>query len=120
MSYHNFDAQKKATTGMEKLTSEEIKEHIGDCPYKSYSLSKAHRHPSRKPMEREGKPYAKLHVDTVGPIKPTSYFGARYMQPVTEDSSRVRHVKTSDSKKGLDKQLVHLIETISKALSTST
>jgi len=61
-------------------------------------------------MERENKLYSKLHVDIVGPITPTSYFGARYMQPVTEDSLRVRHLKTSDLKAGLDKQLVYLIE----------
>jgi len=120
MSYHNLDAQKKATTSIEKLTIEEIKEHIKDCPYKSCSLLKAYRHPSRKLMERENKPYSKLHVDTIGPIKPTSYFGTRYMQPVTKDSLRVRHVKTSDLKKGLDKQLIHLIKTSLKALLTST
>jgi len=105
---------------MEKLTIKEIKEHIKDCPYKSCSLLKAYRHPSRKLIERENEPYSKLHVDTIGPIKPTSYFGACYMQPVTKDSLRVRHVKTSDLKKGLDKQLIHLIKTLSKALSILT
>jgi len=31
MSYHNLETQKKATSGMEKLTSDEIKTHIQDC-----------------------------------------------------------------------------------------
>ena len=64
---------------MEKLTIKEIKEHVKDYPYKSYSLLKAYRYPLRKLIERENKPYSKLHVDTIGPIKPISYFGARYM-----------------------------------------
>ena len=64
---------------MEKLTSKEIKAHVEDYTYKAYTLLKAHRHLSRKPMERENKPYSKLHVDTVGLITPTSYLGARYM-----------------------------------------
>jgi len=61
-------------------------------------------------MERENKPYSKLHVDIVRLITSTSFFRVRYMQPVTEDSLRIRHLKTLDLKAGLDKQLVHLIE----------
>jgi len=71
-------------------------------------------------MERENKPYSKLHVDTVGPITPTSFFRERYMQPVTEDSLRIRYLKTLDLKAGLDKQLVHLIESAQNSLSTSS
>jgi len=61
-------------------------------------------------MERENKPYSKLYVDIVGLITPTSFFRVRYMQLVTEDSLRIRHLKTLDLKAGLDKQLVYLIE----------
>lgn len=92
--------------------------HISDCTCKAYALSKAHRHLSRKPMTKESKPYAKLHVDTIGPITPTSYFGQRYLQTVSEDSSRVRHYKTSDSKVGLDKELTAFIENTENILST--
>jgi len=79
MSFHNLDDQKKATTSIEKLTSDEVKSHIEDYTCEPYILSKATRHTSRKPIEREVKPYSKLHVNTVGPIKLTSYFGARYI-----------------------------------------
>ena len=79
MSFHNLNDQKKATIGIEKLTSKEIKAHVEDYTYKAYILLKAHRHLLRKPIERENKPYSKLHVDTISLITLTSYLSARYM-----------------------------------------
>ena len=84
---------------------ENIKIDVVDTNYNSYLVSKAYRYISTQLITRETESYARLYIDTIGPINPSSYSSKRYMLGITEDTDRVRYVLTIDLKEALNEEV---------------
>ena len=61
-------------------------------------LGNSNKDISRRLPNRATTPFARIHVDIVGPIQPVGSNGERYWIAFTDDCTRYRWVYTADSK----------------------
>jgi hypothetical protein len=103
LGYQNLHKMKDKVIGIE------IKPSPSTPPCHVCPESKAVRTQSKTPQARAMKPYEKLHVDVIGPIKPIGFNGDRYATVLTDDFDRTRTVKPHKHKSdvsGILKQFV--------------